>query len=174
MLNCFVMQSFSWKNTTFIFVLGWRWNQGVSSLAERAWPPCSHSTPLRITGLLPEKWHRREKETINTHVQQLFTDVHWQERSKETRLSSQPQGERVLMIPDLCSCSQHIQLPPSSSSAPASPTSPSHSCLPARSSPTPWLLPPLSSHPVRWYMLAAQCLGRLPGLVKTGEKPNIH
>lgn len=142
MLNCLFCDAIlSLEKHHFPFcpemVVESRWLQ-PSWLEERDLPAATaHLSPAEIhsrAGSLPAKWHRKEKETINTHNQHLFTDVHWQERSKETRLSSRAQEERVLMIPDLCFCSQHAQLSPCSSSAPASPHSPSHSFVPACSS----------------------------------------
>lgn len=178
------MQSFPWKNIIFLFCPEMEvesgWLQAGWLEAHDLPAATAHLSPAEVhsrAGSLPAKWHRREKETINTQGHHLFTDVHWQERNKETRLSFQGPGRACPHYP------RALLL------LPARPTSPFlllSSCKPSLHltlafqlaahslPPTPWLLPPLSSHPVRWYMPAAQRLGQIPGLVKAGEKPNIR
>lgn len=138
----FLMQSLPWKNITSLFVLR-------CQEVEAGWPqlgllevhdPLAATARLSLAevhsraGMLLTEWNRRENETRNTDFQWVFTDVYWQQRSKETSLGSEPKRECVLMVLDLCSCSQLAQLPLSSSPVPASPPSPFHSSLPAHGS----------------------------------------
>lgn len=111
------MQSPPWKNMTSLFGLRCqRWKQGDLSFADwknvTSWQPLAHlslaEAGSRASTLFAE-WNRKEKETRNTQLQWLFTDVYWQQRSKETSLSSQHKAEHV---PDICFSSSPSQFLP--------------------------------------------------------------